>query len=118
MTPKTIIILAITKKKMKRERPIDPLTRHSSISGGEYEFNRRPIISVVGTRLTQEFSPVLGPRRIIVGSLGWPAALEITIAEIVAGHRLQSMPSKRYGASTRGASAVSMSFYTREPTSF
>lgn len=47
MTPKTIIILAITKKKMKRERPIDPLTRHSSISGGEYEFNRRPIISVV-----------------------------------------------------------------------
>lgn len=41
------IILAITKKKMKRERPIDPLTRHSSISGGEYEFNRRPIISVV-----------------------------------------------------------------------
>lgn len=33
-----------------------------------------------------------GPRRIIVGSLGWPAALEITIAEIVAGHRLQSMP--------------------------
>lgn len=41
------IILVITKKKMKRERPIDPLTRHSSISGGEYEFNRRPIISVV-----------------------------------------------------------------------
>lgn len=29
------------------KRPIDPLTRHSSISGGEYEFNRRPIISVV-----------------------------------------------------------------------
>lgn len=114
-TSHSVLVECETQERRERERPIDPLTRRFSISGGEYEFNRRP------PRFFRRSDRADG--RIFAGSNGptnhrWfirpascsarlplPRLLPVIVCNRCLWNSMGSIPA---------ACAVSMSFYSRE----